>query len=56
MQPPLKLGVEISRRAEAAAGQEGAFQIIVQPLDAALGLRSAGLQMITFTPSTPRNP
>jgi hypothetical protein len=42
LQPRLKLNVEISRRVEPAAGQEGPFQILVQSFDDPLGLRIAG--------------
>jgi hypothetical protein len=40
-EPVAKLGVEVSRRGEAAAGQERGLQIAIGPLDQPLGLRIA---------------
>src|SRR3712207_8558100 len=43
LQPLGQLGVEVGRSVEAAAGQERGLQIVVEPLDAALGLRVSRL-------------
>ena len=42
-EPVLQLGVEVGRAGERPAGQERALQVVVGPLDDALGLRLGGL-------------